>query len=110
MTCRFRLEAATRRGEQIAKENGLDQFPIEPAEIARAENIHIEAKRPDQKGVSGGIIFSGSNVGIFYATDIDNEGFQRFTIGHELGHYFLEGHPAGYCQRKWPIEPVRRCG
>lgn len=93
MTRRFRLEAATRRGEQIAKQFGFEQLPIEPTKIADAENIRIQAKPPDQKGVSGGIIFSGDNVGIFYATDIDNDGFQRFTIGHELGHYFLEGHP-----------------
>ncbi|MEL6362089.1 MAG: ImmA/IrrE family metallo-endopeptidase [Pseudomonadota bacterium] len=93
MTKKFRLDAATRHGEQIAKRYGFEQFPVEPAKIAAAEEIHIEAKPPVQKGVSGGIIFSGENVGIFYATDIDHEGFQRFTIGHELGHYFLEGHP-----------------
>jgi hypothetical protein len=45
-------------------------------------------------GVSGGIIFSGEDVGIFYSTSIASEGFQRFTVGHELGHYFLDGHPA----------------
>jgi hypothetical protein len=34
----------------------------------------------------------GNDFGIMYATHVDNEGFQRFSIGHELGHYFLEGH------------------
>jgi Zn-dependent peptidase ImmA (M78 family) len=24
--------------------------------------------------------------------DIPSEGFQRFSVSHELGHYFLEGH------------------
>ena len=32
-------------------------------------------------------------MGILYATHIDNEGFQRFSICHELGHYFLPEHP-----------------
>jgi hypothetical protein len=27
-----------------------------------------------------------------YATHIKSEGFQRFSIGHELGHFFLDGH------------------
>jgi Zn-dependent peptidase ImmA (M78 family) len=34
-----------------------------------------------------------SPVTIAYATHIKSEGFQRFSIAHELGHYFLEGHP-----------------
>lgn len=35
----------------------------------------------------------GNNFGIMYSTDIDNEGFQRFSVAHELGHYFLPDHP-----------------
>jgi Zn-dependent peptidase ImmA (M78 family) len=27
-----------------------------------------------------------------YAAHIDNEGFERFSIGHEFGHYLVEGH------------------
>lgn len=53
----------------------------------------VEPKHPDQVGVSGGIIFHGESVGIFYATNIKSEGFRRFTVAHELGYYFLEGHP-----------------
>jgi hypothetical protein len=35
----------------------------------------------------------GENFGILYATHIRSDGFQRFSIAHELGHYFLPGHP-----------------
>lgn len=93
MTKKFRLLMATQKGEQIAKEFGFDCLPINPFEIAKQADIKIVAKSADQKGVSGGIVFSDTDVGIFYATDIRSEGFQRFTVGHELGHYFLEGHP-----------------
>lgn len=89
----MRLEWARKCGERKAKEYGFERFPIDPFQIAEAEGILVEAKKPDQIGVSGGIIFIGEDVGIFYATNITNPGFQRFTIGHELGHYFLEGHP-----------------
>ena len=34
----------------------------------------------------------GDVFGILYATHIPSEGFQRFSIAHELGHYFLDGH------------------
>ena len=89
----MRLEWARKCGERKAKEYGFERFPIDPFRIAEEEDILVEAKKPDQIGVSGGIIFLGEDVGIFYATNITNPGFQRFTIGHELGHYFLEGHP-----------------
>lgn len=91
---KFRLNWARRCGEQKAAEFGFTSFPIDPFEIAEKVEIHVEAKPPDMAGVSGGIIFSGEEVGIFYSTSIASEGFQRFTVGHELGHYFLEGHPA----------------
>ena len=114
---KFRLRLARQLGEKTAREYGFDSFPIDPFEIASREDIIIEAKAPDKKGVSGGIIFEGEGVGIFYATDIMNNGFRRFTVGHELGHFFLPGHPeailksgklhkshAGFTQGDDPIE------
>ena len=84
---------ARRCGEQKARELGYESFPIDPFEIARDEQIELCHKKPDQIGVSGGILFLGDDVAIFHSTDIDSVGFQRFTVAHELGHYFLEGHP-----------------
>jgi Zn-dependent peptidase ImmA (M78 family) len=89
----FRLAWARQCGERKAKEHGFDAFPVDPHRIAEDEDIHIVPKRPDQPGVSGGIIFSDAGVAIFHSTDIASPGFQRFTIAHELGHYFLDGHP-----------------
>lgn len=89
----FRPEWARKCGERKAKEFGFERFPIDPFRIAEDEDILVEAKKADQPGVSGGIIFNNDGVGIFFATNITNHGFQRFTVGHELGHYFLDGHP-----------------
>ncbi len=90
---KFRLTMARRQGELKAKEKGFDRFPVDPFAIAASEDIMVEPKPPDRPGVSGGIIFFDDHVGIFYATDIVSEGFRRFTVSHELGHYYLEGHP-----------------
>jgi len=84
---KFRIQMARRQGELKAKEMGYDSFPVDPFAIAEAENITIEPKKADQVGVSGGIIFHNDSVGIFYATNIISEGFRRFTVAHELGHY-----------------------
>jgi hypothetical protein len=34
----------------------------------------------------------GDAFGIIYSARFQSPGFRRFTVGHELGHYFLEGH------------------
>lgn len=88
----FRLTMARQRGERIAQQHGFTSFPVDPFKIAEAEEIDVEAKDPEHEGVSGCIIFHNNGVGIIYATHIRSEGFQRFTVAHELGHYFLDGH------------------
>ena len=42
-------------------------------------------------GVSGMLVSYGNTFGILYST-IDNDGYHRFSIAHELGHFFVEGH------------------
>lgn len=90
---KFRLKIARQKGEEVAKHFGFEAFPIDPFKIAEGENIVVESKEPENEGMSGCIVFSGDDVGIIYATHIRSKGFQRFTVAHELGHYFLEGHP-----------------
>ena len=43
-------------------------------------------------GVSGMLLRHGDMFGILYATHVKSEGFRNFSVSHELGHYFLEGH------------------
>ena len=52
----------------------------------------IRPKPDADEGVSGMLLRHGDTFGIVYATHLGNEGFERFSIGHELGHYFLDGH------------------
>ena len=71
----------------------LSQPPICPFQIARRHGIAVESKNTNKPGVSGILIKAGEQFGIMYATHIQNEGFIRFTVSHELGHYFIPGHP-----------------
>jgi hypothetical protein len=50
------------------------------------------AKPASARGVSGMLIRHGNEFGIAYATHIDSPGFQNFSVGHELGHYYMPGH------------------
>ncbi|KMK64222.1 MULTISPECIES: ImmA/IrrE family metallo-endopeptidase [Rhodobacterales] len=90
---KFRLKMSRLKGEQVASQFGFEALPVDPIKIAEDEAIVVEAKDPEREGMSGCIVFHGDDVGIIYATHIRNKGFQRFTVAHELGHYFLEGHP-----------------
>ena len=89
----FRLKMARQTGEQTAQKFGFESFPIDPFKVAQASDIVVEAKAPEKEGMSGCIIFNDDGAGIIYSTNIKNKGFQNFTVSHELGHYFLAGHP-----------------
>jgi hypothetical protein len=65
---------------------------VDPFKIAASRDIEVKAKPDTAEGVSGMLLRHGNTFGILYATHIPSEGFQRFSVGHELGHYFLEGH------------------
>lgn len=84
---------ASRRAEGLIQEWGIAELPIDVEAIARDEGIQVRAMPPTTRGVSGMLLRKGEAFGIGYATWIDNEGFQRFSIAHELGHYFLDDHP-----------------
>ena len=91
---KFRIKVARQCGEKIARDHGCTTLPIDIQSISKQNEIQIIPKPPDVTGVSGGIIFHpDDSIEIFYATNIDNNGFQRFTLAHELGHFFLPGHP-----------------
>ena len=78
--------------ERIIREQGISTLPVDPIALAKSVGILVQAKPARAKGVSGMLLRLGNEFGIAYATHIDNAGFQNFSVGHELGHYFLPGH------------------
>lgn len=80
------LEAA-----RLIQELKIDSLPIDPIDIAARMGILVQPKSVAD-GVSGMLVRFRNEFGIAYATHIDNEGFKRFCVGHELGHYCLPGH------------------
>ena len=74
------------------KQEGITTLPVDPFAIAASHDILVEAKPDAADGVSGMLLRHGDTFGILYGTYIPNDGFQRYSISHELGHYFLDGH------------------
>lgn len=81
-----------RLAEHVLREKGLLRLPVDLEALAEACGIPLQAMGADEDGVSGMLLRVGNTFGIRYATHIPSEGFQRFSIAHEFGHYFAEGH------------------
>jgi len=88
----FSLKLARQTAEAFLKEEGILSLPVDPFAIAESRQIVVEGKSHNVEGVSGMLLRHGNNFGIVYATHIQSPGFQRFSVSHELGHYFLPGH------------------
>lgn len=87
-----RFSARARHAEQLLTEWGISELPVDPIRIAEDQGILVEPMSSAQEGVSGMLIRSGNDFAIAYATHIDVEGFRRFSVAHELGHFFSPGH------------------
>ena len=88
----FRLKMARQKAEAFLRDEGIATLPVDPFAIAASRGILVEPKPYTAEGVSGMLLRHGDEFGILYATHVPSEGFQRFSVGHELGHYFLDGH------------------
>lgn len=83
---------ANRRAEMLIQEMGIKSLPVDPFAIAEQHDIEVMADEAKAAGMFGCLVKVGNRFGIMYTKHIDTEGFQRFTVAHELGHYFLPGH------------------
>jgi Zn-dependent peptidase ImmA (M78 family) len=83
---------AEARAADVIQQHTISTLPVDPFVIAKNEGIlcwEFEAIAP---GISGCLMKVGDRFGIFYSNRFSSDGFRRFTLAHELGHYFLQGH------------------
>ena len=88
----MRYKFAKQKAEKFLAGRDITSLPVDPVAIADSLDILVEPKPDTAEGVSGMLIRHQDMFGIMYATHIDNEGFQRFSIAHVIGHYVLDGH------------------
>jgi Zn-dependent peptidase ImmA (M78 family) len=93
MTKKFDYTLIKNQAERILEQNQFTKLPIDPQMLAKKVNVLVQPKNDCREGVSGILLRQGEDYGILYATHLNNKGFENFSIAHELGHYFLEGHP-----------------
>ena len=91
-TGELRERALMRKAQRLLEAEGLLRLPVDLRALADTREIVIAPMQASSKGVSGMLVRYGNTFGILYDSTIRNEGFQRFSIAHELGHFFVEGH------------------
>lgn len=77
---------------QVLRKLEITSLPVDPFAIATRHEIVCEQKPGMAAGISGCLMKVGDIFGILYSARFSSEGFRKFTVAHELGHYFLEGH------------------
>lgn len=78
--------------ERLVQELGIEQLPVDPYAVAEALGILLKPMPESAGGASGMLLHVDGVFGIGYPTHIDNEGYKRFSVAHEIGHYRLPGH------------------
>lgn len=88
-----KIELIEKKAQEAIKEYSFNEFPIDPVKIALKIGIpvrDVQFKNIAKDSICGGIIKEKESIQI-YVNKYDPINRKRFTIAHELGHYFL-GH------------------
>lgn len=93
-------EVAEERGEEVARVHGLTSAPIDPFRVIAAESALIHAAGEDfGDAFDGRLSYVGPRFLLCYNTKYDrwphkghHHAKTRFTVAHELGHFYLDEH------------------
>lgn len=88
----LRRSILMQQAERLLREEGMLSLPIDLKGLAKTRDIVIKPMDGPDRGVSGMLARHGDTFGILYDASIRNEGYQRFSIAHEFGHFFVDGH------------------
>ncbi len=104
--------AAERRAKEVVERFGLSGPPVPLAEICRALGIAVYV-RPFE--YVAGVFINDDVFPVIIVNSGERRVRQRFTIAHELGHYFVDhGHqsfaePGGGSRRERDAERFAAC-
>ena len=104
--------AALAAGEDIAKLNGFTEGPVDPFAVIASESDQIHAEGDDFRDIfDGRLSYHNGRFLLVYNTRYnvwprrgEHHPKVRFTVAHELGHYYLDRHREFLVTRHTPIE------
>lgn len=89
MTRKPDVRTACKAATDVLARLNVTEAPIDPKSIAEQLDILVRTSAKLGSAFSGCLMREGETFGILYSLNIPSQGFQRFTIAHELGHYSL---------------------
>lgn len=89
---RPKLVIAEAEAGHLLRKLGLETLPTDPFDIAQRLDIELRPLPPNAGGASSILLRVGEQFGICYPTHVPSDGFVRFSVAHEIGHYCLPGH------------------
>lgn len=110
---RLPRETVERIAEGVLSSNGIHAYPVDPLLIAQKSGIEVKNAEFVDQNISGLISKFGNQISIFVKHD-DSPNRKKFTIAHELGHFFLHLQEAdgdfvefrGYTQYETPHKEI----
>jgi hypothetical protein len=84
--------SAELQAHEVITKLQISSLPVNPFDVAERRDIAHQEKPGLGIGISGCLMKVGDAFGILYSSRFASEGFKRFNVAHELGHYFLPGH------------------
>lgn len=83
---------ARETARQVIQDHGITEWPLIPENIAAREGLPIEVLAGFPPNTYGALYKNGDDFKIILSSGCHTEGQRRFTLCHELAHYFLDGH------------------
>src|SRR5690348_3875694 len=81
------LQGARRRAEELVSAVGIQRPPVDVNTIAL--HIGVPIVHMDLEGDVSGLLASTKGSSVIVVRKGDHENRKRFTIAHEIGHYYL---------------------
>lgn len=82
----------------LLKDNGVKEVPVDVEGIAKSLGIEIR-KSPTEDDISGFLLRQDEGPAVIGVNILHHPNRQRFTIGHEIGHFVLRHKNGLYVDR-----------
>lgn len=92
MTRRADETGARVRAREVLRDASLLALPVDLEALAASESLHISILDGLGRGQYGAFCYRDNVCEIVISPHCPTDGHRRFTLAHELGHYFLDGH------------------